>query len=98
MSSGVPLGTMAQASYERHQVRLGPGDAALLMSDGLPEMLDTSGEPVSYPVVAGRWRDVGQLPAAEAVAEFERWVEELSPGGVPSDDVTFVVVRRRAAS
>ncbi len=96
MSSGVPLGTMAHASYERHQVRLDPGDAALLMSDGLPEMLDASGEPVSYPVVAGRWRDVGQLPAAEAVAEFERWVEELSPGGVPSDDVTFVVVRRRA--
>ena len=98
MSSGVPLGTMAHASYERHQVRLDPGDAALLMSDGLPEMLDASGEPVSYPVVAGRWRDVGQLPAAEAVAEFERWVEELSPGGVPADDVTFVVVRRRAAS
>ncbi len=98
MSSGVPLGTMAHASYERHEVRLDPGDAALLMSDGLPEMLDAGGEPVSYPVVASRWRDVGQLPATEAVAEFERWVEELSPGGVPSDDVTFVVVRRRAAS
>ena len=98
MSSGVPLGTLAHASYDDHRVRLDPGDAALLMSDGLPEMLDASGEPVSYPTVAGRWREVGQLPAAEAVAEFERWVEELSPGGVPSDDVTFVVVRRRAAS
>ncbi len=98
MSSGVPLGTMAHASYEGHEVRLDPGDAALLMSDGLPEMLDASGEPVSYPAVADRWCEVGQLPAAEAVAEFERWVEQLSPGGVPADDVTFVVVRRRAAS
>lgn len=95
MSSGVPLGTMAQASYERREVRLGPGDAALLMSDGLPEMLDSSGEPVSYPAVAGRWREVGQLPAAEAVAEFEGWVEDLSPEGIPADDVTFVVIRRR---
>ncbi len=96
MSSGVPLGTMAHASYEGQQVRLDPGDAALLMSDGLPEMLDASGEPVSYPAVASRWREVGQRPAAEAIGEFERWVEELSPGGVPADDVTFVVVRRRA--
>lgn len=95
MTSGVPLGTMARASYERRQVRLDPGDAALLMSDGLPEMLDSSGEPVSYPAVAGRWREVGQLPVAEAVAEFEGWVEDLSPEGIPADDVTFVVIRRR---
>lgn len=95
MSSGVPLGTLAVASYEGHRVRLEPGDAALLMSDGLPEMLDASGEPVGYPAIAERWLEVGQSPAREAVAEFERWVEELSPQGVPADDVTFVVVRRR---
>ncbi|MDE2690021.1 MAG: SpoIIE family protein phosphatase [Acidobacteriota bacterium] len=95
MSAGVPLGTLAVASYERHRVRLEPGDAALLMSDGLPEMLDASGEPVGYPAIAERWIEVGQRPAQEAVAEFESWVEELSPQGVPADDVTFVVVRRR---
>ncbi len=95
MSSGVPLGTLAVASYERHRVRLEPGDAALLMSDGLPEMLDASGEPVGYPAIAERWLEVGQRPAREAVAEFESWAEELSPQGVPADDVTFVVVRRR---
>ncbi len=98
MSAGVPLGTMARASYEARQVRLDPGDAALLMSDGLPEMLDAGDEPVGYPAVADRWREVGQRPAAAAMAEFESWVEELSPGGVPADDVTFVVVRRRPAS
>ena len=95
MTSGVPLGTLANASYERRSSRLEPGDAALLMSDGLPEMLGEDGEPVGYPAIAERWREVGQRPAAEALGEFERWVEELSPGGVPTDDVTFVVVRRR---
>ena len=95
MTSGVPLGTLATASYERRRVRLEPGDAALLMSDGLPEMLQVDGEPVGYPAVAERWREVGQRSAEDAVAEFERWVEELSPQGVPADDVTFVVVRRR---
>lgn len=95
MTSGVPLGTLAAATYERRRVRLEPGDAALLMSDGLPEMMQEDGEPVGYPAVAERWREVGQQPAEDAVAEFERWVEELSPQGVPADDVTFVVVRRR---
>lgn len=98
MTSGVPLGTLATASYELRRVRLEPGDAALLMSDGLPEMLQVDGEPVGYPAVADRWREVGQHSAEEAVAEFERWVEELSPQGVPADDVTFVVVRRRRPS
>lgn len=95
MTSGVPLGTLANASYENRRVRLAPGDAALLMSDGLPEMLGEDGEPIGYAAVAERWREVGQRPAGEAVAEFERRVEELSPQGVPADDVTFVVVRRR---
>ena len=95
MTSGVPLGTLANASYENRRVRLEPGDAALLMSDGLPEMLGEGGEPIGYAAVAERWREVGQRPAGEAVAEFERWVEELSPQGVPADDVTFVVIRRR---
>ncbi|MCY3927757.1 MAG: SpoIIE family protein phosphatase [Acidobacteria bacterium] len=95
MTSGVPLGTLANASYENRRVWLEPGDAALLMSDGLPEMLGEDGEPIGYAAVAERWREVGQLPAAEAVAEFEGWVEDLSPGGIPADDVTFVVIRRR---
>lgn len=95
MTSGVPLGTLANASYENRRVRLEPGDAALLMSDGLPEMLGKDGEPIGYAAVAERWREVGQRPAGEAIAEFERWVEELSPQGVPADDVTFVVIRRR---
>lgn len=95
MTSGVPLGTLANASYENRRVRLEPGDAVLLMSDGLPEMLGEDGEPIGYAAVAERWREVGQRPAAEAVMEFERWVEELSPQGVPADDVTFVVIRRR---
>ncbi len=95
MTSGVPLGTLAVASYERRRVSLEPGDAALLMSDGLPEMLAENGEPVGYPAIASRWREVGQRTAREAVAEFERWVDALSPRGVPADDVTFVVVRRR---
>ncbi len=97
MSSGVPLGTLAAASYECRRVRLEPGDSALLMSDGLPEMLKDDGEPVGYPAVAERWREVGQRPPREAVAEFERWVEDLSPRGAPADDVTFVVVGRRLA-
>ncbi len=96
MSSGVPLGTLARATYEQHRVTLGPGDAALLLSDGLPEMLDTDGAPVGYEAVTERWRQVGQRSAEEAVAEFERWVEDLSPQGAPADDVTFVVVKRRA--
>ena len=95
MTSGVPLGTLANASYECRRVRLEPGDAALLMSDGLPEMLRDDDEPVGYPAVGARWRKVGQRPAAEAVAAFEDWVEELAPDGAPADDVTFVVVRRR---
>ncbi len=95
MTTGVPLGTLAVATYEQRRVRLDPGDSALLLSDGLPEMLDDTGEPVGYPAVAERWGAIGQLPAAAAVADLEGWFRDLSSGGAPPDDVTFVVIRRR---
>ena len=35
---GVPLGSMAQASYRERQTTLDRGDSVLLMSDGFPEL------------------------------------------------------------
>jgi len=92
---GLPLGGMAQAAYQRHETSLQPGDLVLLMSDGLPELVNDEGEPFGYARVrealggCGQESPQGVIDALAAAAR--RWTGERPPG----DDVTFVAIRVR---
>ncbi|MCP3958383.1 MAG: SpoIIE family protein phosphatase, partial [bacterium] len=91
---GMPLGTFA-SSYRERRVELEAGDTVLMMSDGFPELPDTSGEPLGYARVRELFgAAAGKSPAGiidELAAAVSRWTE----GGPPNDDVTFVVLRVR---
>lgn len=91
-----PLGTLG-ADYHDAVVELAVGDTMLLMTDGFPELLDAAGQQLGYTVAMQEFAAAataenasGVIAALEAAAE--RW-HGMAP---PNDDVTFVVVRRRA--
>ncbi len=96
---GMPLGGLAGATYRQVDVRLDPGDTALLMSDGFPELLDPAGEPLGYE----RAREIFAAAVAESsepaavVAHLEAAAERWHGDDAPNDDVTFVVLRARSA-
>lgn len=92
---GTPLGSLGDPAYAEREVDLAPGDTVLLMTDGFPELLSGSGEPLGYP-------RTGELFAAEAGKDPAALLAGLAAAGdawcagcTPADDVTFVALRMR---
>jgi len=95
--AGMPLGGL-DPSYRECEVTLAPGDTVLLLSDGLPELPNASGDPMGYPAV----RELFEAAVSRAAADLDALIAELEAAagswagaGAPADDRTFVVVRLR---
>ncbi|HVP40309.1 MAG TPA: SpoIIE family protein phosphatase, partial [Candidatus Saccharimonadales bacterium] len=95
--TGLPLGIFEGAEYTQETRPFEPGDVLLIYSDGVSECLwggDMYGEERLARLVAelaGRGRGARQI--GEAVLEDLR---RFAHGDISADDVTLLVVRRRA--
>jgi serine phosphatase RsbU (regulator of sigma subunit) len=95
---GILLGLMPGMSYEQKEIFLHAGEAALFYSDGLVEAHDPEREMFGFPrlraLVAKRGDEEGALGdlLMEELYSFvgEEWEQE--------DDITFLTLRRSAAS
>jgi serine phosphatase RsbU (regulator of sigma subunit)/anti-sigma regulatory factor (Ser/Thr protein kinase) len=94
---GMPLGLMPGMDYEEKEAILGPGDTALLYSDGLAEAHDPDREMFGFPRVKGLTGDrkAGQELIDVLLSELEGftgsdWEQE--------DDITLVTVSRSLGS
>lgn len=92
---GVPLGTLPDAEWIEHDIAMAPGDAVLLMSDGLAEITNPDGELFGYERVQQVFAVSGALDPPGAVAQLVETAEAYRSGEAISDDVTLVVLRAR---
>lgn len=90
---GTPLGARAEFPYRETRLELAPGDAVLLLSDGLPELPDESGEPFGYERLRTRFQENAGRPACEIVAALRDAATQWSGGATPGDDATYLVLR-----
>lgn len=91
-AGGLPLGLDMGRGYELGEAEMRPGDALLLYSDGVTEMLGPDQRQFGEERLREVWRQVRAHPPQSCV---ERLLDELSAfrGQVPqSDDVTLVVM------
>ena len=90
---GMPLGGFIGAEREQASFELQQGDTLLLMSDGLPEMLNPEDEMLDYPKTKELFAEVAsQSPQAIIDHLFNAgmsWAQERPP----EDDVTLVVMK-----
>ena len=91
---GMPLGGFA-FDFEERRLELSPGDAILLMTDGLPELANGEGDPLGYPKVRSLFEELGRRAPEEIIAGLSRAAEAWTAGEAVKDDVTLVVVRMR---
>jgi serine phosphatase RsbU (regulator of sigma subunit) len=98
MTGGIALGLFEGAAYETGRIRLEPGDAVVMYSDGITEAEDPAGEPFDE---AGLERTLalfpGTFPEASAAsighAVFDA-VERHRRDSRLSDDLTVLVLSR----
>ncbi len=95
---GLPLGALEDPEYELQVFDLLAGDALVLLSDGLPELVERRGEADGYEIV----RRIVEQHGTGSAQELLDALVALSAGGdsgeddpMLEDDVTMVVVKRR---
>ena len=93
---GMPLGAMKSFPYVLHEADLRPGDAVLLLTDGLPEQKDSAGEMFDYARVQSAFADVGGRSTQEIIGRLVQEAEIWLNGASPDDDITMLVIKKKA--
>lgn len=91
---GMPLGGLA-FDYQEKQLEIAPGDTLLLMTDGLPELTNGTGDPLGYPRVRSLFESLAGRPPVDLIAALVSEATAWAGGEAPKDDITLVVVRVR---
>jgi sigma-B regulation protein RsbU (phosphoserine phosphatase) len=98
VASGIPLGIFAETDYDSSNIHIETGDVLLLYTDGVTECANVTGELFGE----SRLKSVlehSSLADAQAIrAAIFSAMDDFRMGFPLADDVTFVVVKRRAAN
>jgi len=90
---GMPLGGIVRYPYRKARLDLAPDDVVVMMSDGLPETLDSRGDPFGYERIAAALPGFAGCSPREIVDHLfgleRRWRGDLPR----ADDVTFLVLK-----
>jgi sigma-B regulation protein RsbU (phosphoserine phosphatase) len=90
----MPLGVRRESRYEALSGRLAPGERVLLLTDGLPEAMMATDEPMGYPALESLLEASDSEPPSDFLDRLFRQVREAT---VPTiqDDLTALVLERR---
>jgi sigma-B regulation protein RsbU (phosphoserine phosphatase) len=91
---GLPLGGLRNETFDIEKRKFNKGDVLVLLSDGLPEAENDSGELYDYDRVIKLINKNASKSAEELkdklIGEVDIWLK----GGIPDDDVTIVVIKK----
>ena len=90
---GMPLGAMRNASYSVIEKDLKKGDTILLLTDGLPEQMNSNEEMFDYSRVKTSFNDVISNSPDEIINKLVTTGDDWMNGRIQDDDITFVVIR-----
>ena len=91
---GLPLGGLKNETFEIEKRKFNKGDVLVLLSDGLPEAENESGELYDYERVINLITKNASKSAEELKSKLIGEVDIWLKGGIPDDDVTIVVIKK----
>lgn len=93
---GAPLGLMPAATFGEWRPALGPGDALLVYTDGVPEALDESNRLFTNERFLSVLKPAVPTSSRNLVGDVEKAVADFVGEAERSDDVTLMALRRRS--
>jgi serine phosphatase RsbU (regulator of sigma subunit) len=94
-ATGLPLGIMPDGAFEASEpMRLGPGDAFFLISDGIFECETADEKDLGFDRVIETIRDHLSGSAGAVIGAIEGLTDAVCPGGQFRDDRTVVAAKR----
>ena len=90
---GLPLGAMGSASYKLVEKQLNSGDTILLLTDGLPEQMNSHKVIFDYSRVLKYFGEIAENTPNEIINRLVQKADEWADGQKQSDDITFVVIK-----
>jgi sigma-B regulation protein RsbU (phosphoserine phosphatase) len=94
---GMPLGAMKNAPYGLQEIAMQPGDTLLLLTDGLPEQKNASGEMFEYHRVQSTLASTCPAPPRMVIDQLVRAGEAWMEGVALDDDITLLVIQKKEA-
>ena len=89
----LPLGAMSKTKYESKYLNIKTGDSILLLSDGMPELLNENNEEIGYQRVKELFRTNGSKSSEEIISALKGLCGKWNKNANLDDDVTFVVIK-----
>ncbi len=90
---GMPLGAMRKFSYKLIEKELKTGDTILLLTDGLPEQMNTEEKMFDYSRVKENFKLVAENSPDEIINKLNLAGDKWMEGVVQADDISFVVLK-----
>ena len=91
---GLPLGSVKNADYDWVNFEMNQGDVLVLISDGLPECDNYSGEMLDYEAVKNCIHENGEKSSKEILDQLIRLGDNWMNGKMNEDDITIVVIKK----
>ncbi|MDE0637231.1 MAG: SpoIIE family protein phosphatase [Candidatus Poribacteria bacterium] len=92
---GMPLGGVIGTDREEASFELQSGDTILLMSDGLPEMLNLENEMLDYPKTKELFTEIADKSPKAIIRHIIEGSTSWADGKPQEDDVTLVVIKAK---
>jgi sigma-B regulation protein RsbU (phosphoserine phosphatase) len=89
----VPLGVRSKATYRTDTIALLPGDAVVVVSDGVDEAMNSEGDFYTLERLDAVLRGAGKASAAELVRAVTDHVRDFVGSAPKADDVTALGIR-----
>lgn len=92
---GMPLGAMRNASYNFLEREFKSGDVILLLTDGLPEQMNSEEEMFDYSRVKSNFKEIASLEPSCIIEKLIEAGDKWMNGKQQDDDITFVVIKAK---
>lgn len=95
-ATGLMLGVSPDPSFEQQSVKMEPGDAMLLYTDGLVECRNPQGELFGRERLAQAFAQIGEAPPEQVVDHITRRLDQFRQENPPDDDMTCIAMQVRS--